>query len=207
MRTSTSPTNVRLNTNGKKNEPIANLCFLDRIIRIIKLLQNLLPLPLPSFRTLQFRASAINRSIDRSKSALRLTKNLRSERKREILAKREREGSRYRSDCSSAPRVNGFKRRSQRLRARTHTHIYIHMNGGRCWFRSWADISCRPSSHPQGYRIFTRPRPPLLMTAETASKISRSVRERDPSACVRYAFFQMRRHRRHRRRQVINGGY
>lgn len=120
---------------------------------------------------------------------------------------REREGSRYRSDCSSAPRVNGFKRRSQRLRARTHTYIYIHMNGGRCRFRSWADISCRPSSHPQGYRIFTRPRPPLLMTAETASKISRSVRERDPSACVRYAFFQMRRHRRHRRRQVINGGY
>lgn len=63
-----------------------------------------------------------------------------------------------------AYRVNGFKRRSQRLE------------------RSWPDISCRPSSHPQGYRIFARP--PLLMTAETASKISRSVRERDPSACT-----------------------
>lgn len=125
--------------------------------------------------------------IDRSKSAVRLTKNLRPE--------REREGSRYRSGYSSAPRVNGFKRRSQRLRANTRAHE-----------RGPLPVSpIYPTAPlPKGTVFLRGTGAPLLMTAETASKISRSVRERDPSACVRYAFFQMRRHRR---RQVINGGY
>lgn len=51
------------------------------------------------------------------------------------------------------------------------------------------------ASRPQGSTYFFAPaarrlRAALLMTAETASKISRAVRERDPSACTIRVFFK-----------------
>lgn len=142
--------------------------------------------------TLEFRDKhpRANRSIDR---------RTRDPKERSSRTER-REGSRYRSGYSSAPRVNGFKRRSQRLRARTRTYT-------RTLPVSQLGRYILPPP-PKGTVFLRGTGAPLLMTAETASKISRSVRERDPSACVRDThFFQMRRHRRHRRRQVINGGY
>lgn len=146
--------------------------------------------------TLEFRDKhpRANRSIDR---------RTRDPKERSSRAER-REGSRYRSGYSSAPRVNGFKRRSQRLRARTRATC-THERGPLPVSQLGRYILPPP---PKGTVFLRGTGAPLLMTAETASKISRSVRERDPSACVRDThFFQMRRHRRHCRRQVINGGY
>lgn len=105
------------------------------------------------------------------------------------------------------------RQQAKRLSTVCNGQLHTHRAGTvcRCRFRSWPDISSVLALarllllRPQGSAIFSRGSPPpaaLLMTAETASKISRAcasvIRPR-----VRYAFFNRRRRRRrgrHRRR-------
>lgn len=100
--------------------------------------------------TLEFRDKhpRANRSIDR---------RTRDPKERSSRAER-REGSRYRSGYSSAPRVNGFKRRSQRLRARTRATC-THERGPLPVSQLGRYILPPP---PQGYRIFTRHRRAII---------------------------------------------